>query len=658
MQGTGRAVGLRVASVTLLLWIVLALSTLAASAGAQTTLGSTLAHGNEATFGGSSAITVYQAAAPTETLVVPSAGTIASWSFRSDELNAKYALRIIRPSGGEFTAAGTSAAQTVPDAEDKVRGPFAVSLPVKPGDRIALDVLKGAGAPINNTAAPVADELNYLGDPFPDGTTKMPVIAMPGGSQELLLQATFNPALPVNTVAPSISGEARGGTPLTGSEGSWENATSFAFQWLRCSGALCSPIPGATSRTYTATVPDEGQQLRLDVTATGEGGKVTASSPLTAGVKPGATPPAPAPANLVLPTISGEARETEALTGTTGSWAWLPSSFHYQWLRCASATGTECSPVAGAIAAAYTLTHADVGSTMRLRVTAVNSVGPTSADSAPSAIVQPLVLRAKLSVFPSNACAGTPVEVDAGASQTPHPPLTYHFRDYQFAIWEGPIGDPAYYEFPGDPTNTGTELTNGPNSILHYTFTWDRRVPADEAPWGEPAGQLVFDPILFVVTVTDASGATAGAYAWLTPAQLYSGASAAGCPKAVRIRATASILAVSAVARVLLHTGGVSATIHCLTSAACLGSVSFIPAIHAVPRSALTAKAARRPLVIASNPHFRIRGHHTANVSAKLTKAGRALLKRVKRVKAIMQVTALSPSGAVTTQSVRVTLHR
>jgi hypothetical protein len=75
-----------------------------------------------------------------------------------------------------------------------------------------------------------------------------------------------------------------------------------------------------------------------------------------------------------------------------------PTRFEYQWLRCASPTGTECAPVAGAMASTYKLVHADSGSTMRLQVTAVNGVGETSAFSAPSAIVQPLRIRAKLAV--------------------------------------------------------------------------------------------------------------------------------------------------------------------------------------------------------------------------------------------------------------------
>jgi hypothetical protein len=213
--------------------VVLVASLLAcgAPASATTTLGSTLEHSYDATFGGSGQ-TVYQEVAPSETLVAPSAGTITKWSVRSGDKGAEYELRVLRPAaGGEFTAAGTSAAYTVPDAEDKMRGPFAVNLPVKAGDRIALDVIGGLGAPIANVLAPAADELNYLSDPFADGATKAPVLESGlGGSQELLLQAIFSAGPPANLTLPVISGEPRVGVLLTTTEGTWENGRFCSFR--------------------------------------------------------------------------------------------------------------------------------------------------------------------------------------------------------------------------------------------------------------------------------------------------------------------------------------------------------------------------------------------------------------------------------------------
>ncbi len=68
--------------------------------------------------------------------------------------------------------------------------------------------------------------------------------------------------------------------------------------------------------------------------------------------------------------ISGQARIGQTLTASQGTWSGNPTSFHYQWLRC-DAGGSNCTPV-GTDAATYALTDADVGSTIRVDVSAEN----------------------------------------------------------------------------------------------------------------------------------------------------------------------------------------------------------------------------------------------------------------------------------------------
>jgi len=645
------------------------------------TLGSTLEHEYEATFGGKEK-TVYQQNAAGETLVVPAAGTITSWSVGSGDMGAKYELRVIRPTGESMTAAGTSEVVTVPDSEPLVRGPFKVSLPVKAGDRIALDVIAGIGAPIT-TLAPMEDELNYVEDPFKDGATKKPALTMLGTNQELLLQATFQPS-PVNTALPSISGEARAGVMLTATEGSWENATSYAFQWQRCVGTPCTPIAGATSSTYTPSVEDEGAQLRVEVTATGEGGKATAVSERTSGVKPGA--PA-APANTGLPTISGEARETETLTGTNGFWLGGPTRFEDQWLRCSSAAGTECAPVPGATAATYKLVHADSGSTMRLQVTAVNGIGATTVLSAPSAIVQPLRITAKLAISPAPSCTGVTTVFDASGSITPNPPfsryrVTYHDVPLFWPFFIGEHETEAEY-FAKQPFHA---LPDSSSPTFTATFTWNRSW-THELDYGleeQKAGQLVRDPIYVTLEVTDSAGATASTSQWLYFAKYgtqYSGpeddlaTGRAGCPtvKSVVELARLKVLFRSVVTKATAFT-----TIKCAAVAPCVGSLS-IARLHARlartaavgPAPGLTPGNPRNPgaggpgnanrrqsRLIATTTFFTIRGHHTATIGAKLTALGRRLLKRTDRVKAVERITTVSAGGKTATRSVAVTLRR
>jgi hypothetical protein len=96
---------------------------------------------------------------------------------------------------------------------------------------------------------------------------------------------------PHNTSPPSISGTPQVVSTLAVSHGTWLYASSYAFQWLRCTSVLtCTPISGATSSTYRVQAADAGLMLGVAVTASGAGGASTASAAPVA-VATGAGPP-------------------------------------------------------------------------------------------------------------------------------------------------------------------------------------------------------------------------------------------------------------------------------------------------------------------------------------------------------------------------------
>jgi Fibronectin type III domain len=190
---------------------------------------------------------------------------------------------------------------------------------------------------------------------------------------------------PSNTAPPTISGTAAVGQTLSASTGSWsESPTRYEYQWQHCDtgGANCAPISGAIASTYTVGSSDVASTLRVAVTAANAAGSSIPSSSAQTAVVPSK------PSNTAQPTISGTAAVGQTLSASTGTWSENPTRYEYQWQRCDSA-GANCGTIGGATASNYPVGSADVGSTLRVSVTASNSAGSsTPASSAQTAVVQ------------------------------------------------------------------------------------------------------------------------------------------------------------------------------------------------------------------------------------------------------------------------------
>ena len=86
-----------------------------------------------------------------------------------------------------------------------------------------------------------------------------------------------------------------------------------------------------------------------------------------------------APANSVLPAISGVAQVGQTLTAWPGAWANSPA-FSYQW----NADGT---PISGATDQTYVPVAGDVGDVITVSVTGTNTAGSASETSVGTAAV-------------------------------------------------------------------------------------------------------------------------------------------------------------------------------------------------------------------------------------------------------------------------------
>src|SRR5436190_5555360 len=191
-------------------------------------------------------------------------------------------------------------------------------------------------------------------------------------------------AVPANTGTPTITGTPQENSTLSANQGTWSGSpTSYGYAWSRCdkNGDGCKSIDSATSDTYLLKEADIGQPLRVAVTATNGDGSAEATSAPTAVIAA-----ASAPANTVLPVISGTVQLGATLTSDTGSWTGSPSSYAYSWSRC-DENGGSCAAISGATNQSYQLKQVDAGTTLRMTVTATNSAGATPATSAPTTLV-------------------------------------------------------------------------------------------------------------------------------------------------------------------------------------------------------------------------------------------------------------------------------
>jgi large repetitive protein len=192
-------------------------------------------------------------------------------------------------------------------------------------------------------------------------------------------------AVPRNTKAPTISGTLAVGQTLTANVGTWSSSLpiTYSYQWASCDsgGGHCTNISDATRSTFLVPAEVIGHRLVVYVSGNNQAGYTTAQSALTA-VVPGG------PLNTKAPTVSGRTQVGSKLTANVGDWSSQStiSSFAFQWVRCDS-SGNRCANISRANSSSYTIQAGDSGSRLYVAVTAKNSTGSTTANSALTGVV-------------------------------------------------------------------------------------------------------------------------------------------------------------------------------------------------------------------------------------------------------------------------------
>ena len=209
------------------------------------------------------------------------------------------------------------------------------------------------------------------------------------------------------------------------------------------------------------------------------------------------------PVNTGLPTVSGSAVQGQALSVTAGGWSGTPvPAVGYQWQDC-DQSGNNCANVAGATSSSYVLGAGDLGDTVRVIVTATNSLGYAPVALAQSAVVTGGPVNAALPVVSGAVQQGQAVSVSNGTwTGYPTPAYTYQWQDC-------------------NATGTGCSNITGATASS-YT----------------PAATDVAHTLIAIVTATNASGtvSTASAATGLVVgliSEFSSGLNAGGVPYAV-----------------------------------------------------------------------------------------------------------------------------
>jgi unsaturated chondroitin disaccharide hydrolase len=314
--------------------------------------------------------------------------------------------------------------------------------------------------------------------------------------------------VPVNTVAPSITGTAQSGQTLTGVDGTWSGSpTSYARKWYRNSGAGGTWVQVATTTTYALTAADVDFAIRFGVVATNASG----ASPEAFSAQTAAVAAAPtAPVNTGLPTVSGTTQSGQTLTGSVGSWTQSPAGYAWKWQRETAAGSGTFTDIAGATGSGtsptFVLTGSEVGLKVRLSVTATNAQGSTTALSNPTATVTsgaPTLVLARYALALDGADDKVVLSNGGGAGGEP---LAWGALAWLTVL---PARAQQSYTIIGFPTTGSTPGRSLGVDRVNDRAGWGDNAIGTRGPAGFPADKWVF---LVATRNNDAAGEIRGMF--------------------------------------------------------------------------------------------------------------------------------------------------
>ena len=238
-----------------------------------------------------------------------------------------------------------------------------------------------------NLAGDFSCSWNTASGSYPDGSYKVraqlsdssePPSTAPTATITVLVDNT-PPTGSVSTPSDLHGAQTVSGTASDTGSGvaSWQLqiAPEGSSSWTDACPAQETPSSGSTYRCTVEgfSYTDGAYQLRALITDVA--GNTHTTTPASTTIDNAA------PSNTSPPAISGTVWTGKKLIASAGLWAGTgPLSYAYQWESCNS-SGASCSDISGATSSSYTVAHGDIGSTLRVIVTATNDLSSASSTS-------------------------------------------------------------------------------------------------------------------------------------------------------------------------------------------------------------------------------------------------------------------------------------
>ncbi|WP_341925094.1 carboxypeptidase regulatory-like domain-containing protein [Nocardioides psychrotolerans] len=237
---------------------------------------------------------------------------------------------------------------------------------------------------------------------------------------------------PSNIHLPWISGLNQQGQTLTANNGTWSrDDLTFTYAWFGVdTDGNRTANPVSTARTYTIPaapilpLPGGGStasafyDLIVTASATGETA-VPATAKRTGRVGAGT----PDIENRQIPIVTGKAAVGETLTGTDGQWS-KAGTYTYQWFAGAQA-------ITGATSKTFTITSAQLGKQLKLRVTETSGSTPSGGEVVDSKstvqVVSGALRNTALPTITGETKVGKTLTATPGTWSTPSPTFAYQW---------------------------------------------------------------------------------------------------------------------------------------------------------------------------------------------------------------------------------------